>query len=256
MVKLSLAQTLRYYRAKLRNLRVIDQRELYAVWEQQQLRSLFRHLEVDAVFDVGANAGQYAKMLREQLHYDGLIFSFEPSPEVAARAALAAQGDDKWVVHALALSDSGGTQSFNVMAESQFSSFSRPLPSQDANVDRMNTITGTIEVPTETLADAYLRLRDRYDFKRPFLKLDTQGFDVRIVESGRSVMPGFVGLQSELAISRLYDDAIDFRSALSRYESMGFTLSALVPNNAGHFPRLLEIDCIMLRTDLALLGAR
>lgn len=63
-------------------------------------------------------------------------------------------------------------------------------------------------------------------------------------------MPEFVGLQSELAIKRIYEDSVDFRRALGFYQELGFELSALVPNNAGHFPVLVEIDCIMVRSDL------
>jgi hypothetical protein len=34
---------------------------------------------------------------------------------------------------------------------------------------------------------------------------------------------------------------------IQKYTALGFVLSALVPNNGGHFPDLLEIDCIMYR---------
>ncbi|MDP3737752.1 MAG: hypothetical protein Q8R02_10200, partial [Hyphomonadaceae bacterium] len=64
------------------------------------------------------------------------------------------------------------------------------------------------------------------------------------------VLSKFVGFQSELSIRRLYQDAVDFREALTFYQSLGFDLSALVPNNGGHFPALIEIDCIMVRRDL------
>lgn len=60
-------------------------------------------------------------------------------------------------------------------------------------------------------------------------------------------MGRFVGLQSELAIRKLYASSTDYREALSYYESLGFSLSAFVPNNAGHFPLMIETDCIMIR---------
>ena len=54
-----------YYFHTLLNATVIDRRKLYAVWEQSQLEKLFAYLDVDCVFDVGANEGQYAEMLRQ-----------------------------------------------------------------------------------------------------------------------------------------------------------------------------------------------
>jgi hypothetical protein len=34
--------------------------------------------------------------------------------------------------------------------------------------------------------------------------------------------------------------------AISFYESLGFTLGSLVPNNGGGFPDMVEIDCMMV----------
>ena len=64
------------------------------------------------------------------------------------------------------------------------------------------------------------------------------------------MLKSFIGIQSELAVQKLYDHSMDFRDAISTYESYGFSLSAFVPNNAGHFPRLIETDCVMIRNDL------
>jgi hypothetical protein len=93
---------------------------------------------------------------------------------------------------------------------------------------------------------AYHRLYEQYQFRRPFLKMDTQGFDVSIVKGGESVISQFVGLQSELAIKKLYRESVDFREAISYFEQLGFTLGSLVPNNGGYFPEMIEIDCIMI----------
>lgn len=47
----------------------IRKSNLHAVWEQQQLSNIFRNFGVDYVFDVGANHGQYATMLRKRCGY-------------------------------------------------------------------------------------------------------------------------------------------------------------------------------------------
>ena len=57
--------------------------QLYALHEQEHLRRLLRYLRVDCVYDVGANAGQYAGMLRDKADYKGRIISFEPIPWLA-----------------------------------------------------------------------------------------------------------------------------------------------------------------------------
>ena len=71
--------------------------------------------------------------------------------------------------------------------------------------------------------------------------------DHDVVEGAGELIRQFVGLQSELSIRRIYSGTYYFDEVLRRYKEFGFVVSALVPNNSGHFPDLVEIDCIMYR---------
>lgn len=230
----------------LKNARLIHRGQLYQYWEQEHLRRFFRAYDIDCVFDVGANHGQYAQMIRQHAGFRGTIISFEPNPEAAAILRKAASGDSKWIVIEQALSTENGTARFNVMAESQFSSLSEPSQADTAMFADKNKVSGVVTATTETLSTAFLRLQAELGFKRPFLKLDTQGFDVKIIDSSPDILDRFIGLQSELAIKKLYAHSVDFRDAITAYERHGFVLSCFVPNNAGHFPLLVETDCIMV----------
>jgi FkbM family methyltransferase len=236
--------------AKLLALRLVDKRRLNLVPERTHLRRLLAHLEVDCVFDVGANIGQYATQLRRNIGYKGRIISFEPIPEAAAEVRAKAAHDPCWTVEEKALADASEMRPFHVMAAQEFSSLSAPRGDEVSLFDGLNRTARTIMVRVETLANEFSRLQALYGFRRPFLKMDTQGFDIAVLKGGRGVLQNFVGLQSELSIRRIYEEAVDFREALTFYESLGFDLSALVPNNGGHFPALIEIDCIMVRRDL------
>lgn len=238
------------------NLKVIDRRHLYKYWEQEQLKRLLRHYAVDCVFDIGANYGQYATMLRKEARYTGLIISFEPNPSAAAATRKQAEGDPRWFVEEMAVSVADGEQTFNVMIDSQFSSLSAPRHDETDLMKTWNSVERAIQVKTETLTTAYTRLQKQYGFQRPFLKMDTQGYDVEIVKHAGPALTKFIGLQSEIAVKKLYESAVGFREAISVYESFGFELSAFVPNNGGHFPWLVETDCIMIRGDVAARGAQ
>jgi hypothetical protein len=63
---------------------IVHESEVHEIWEQRHLRKLFSKCNIDCVFDVGANYGQYARMLRDAVGFKGLIISFEP---IAAAAA-------------------------------------------------------------------------------------------------------------------------------------------------------------------------
>jgi FkbM family methyltransferase len=235
--------------AAIKNLRWYDQRLLHQLWEERHLARVFARFGVDCVFDVGANYGQYATMLRRKVGFEGLICSFEPIPAAAAALRERARADKRWIVEEVALAATDGHATFNVMRSSQFSSLSEARHDDTGRFRDENSVSEVITVRSESLGSAFARLQAAHGFARPFLKLDTQGFDVRIVEGGRAVMDRFVGLQSELAIKKLYADSVDFRRAIDVYEGCGFELSAFVPNNEGHFPQLMETDCIMVRLD-------
>jgi FkbM family methyltransferase len=232
------------------NYRIIDVRELYKLREQEHLQKLLPHYDVDCIFDVGANYGQYAHMVRHRAKFNGLIISFEPIPHAAAALREKAASDPKWIIEEEALAAHDGKQAFNLMRASEFSSLSAPRHDEVDIFRDWNRVAESIIVKTETLTNAYHRLKKVYNFQRPFLKLDTQGYDLEIVTHAQDVIKEFIGLQSELAVKKIYATSTDFREALTIYEQCGFALSAFVPNNAGHFPQLIETDCIMVRADL------
>jgi len=220
------------------------------IYEQYNLKRVLAYLDVDCVFDVGANAGQYAKMLRKHAGFTGRIISFEPIPWLAEKIRMEAAGDGLWEVEETALASEAGEGYFNVMASDQFSSLGTPIHNETPRFVTQNIMERQIRVRKEPLESAYKRLKNKYGFERPFLKMDTQGFDVMILKSGQAIAEYFVGLQSELSIKRIYKESVDFRDAISFYNELGFELTAFVPNNSAHFPQLIETDCIMIRSDL------
>ena len=174
---------LRSIKAKLSHTKVIDTRMLYQYWEQEHLKKVFKKYQIDCVFDVGANFGQYAQMIRRDVGYKGLIISFEPIPKAAQHLRALAKNDVNWIIQEEALSFENGEQIFKIMHDSQFSSLSAPNHQDTTLFKSFNKIIEEVAVKTETLESAYARLKTTNDFKSPFLKLDTQGYDTTILAS-------------------------------------------------------------------------
>lgn len=214
-------------------------------YEHIVLKRFLDGFNVDCVFDVGANVGQYATMLRQRVGYKGAIVSFEPNPNAAQSLRISASNDPNWHVEEMALDNKEGTATFNVMQQDQFSSLLLPDHTDTALFADMNAVAEQVEVRTSTLAKEFERYRARLGFRRPFLKMDTQGHDLQVARGAGEALNEFVGLQSELGIKPLYKGAPSYYETLQFYESRGFALTALVPNNEGHFPDLFETDCIM-----------
>jgi FkbM family methyltransferase len=237
----------RRYLEKALEVDVIPTGDVAYVFEWQHLRKFFAHFQIDCVFDVGANAGQYASMLRTRAGYRGQIISYEPIPELAAEMRRAATHDPAWAVEELALDRNAGQVSFNVFASDRLSSLHAPSHLAQQRLAADMALVRQIKVRADTLANELGRQQTKLGFKRPYLKMDTQGHDLQVAMGAGKQLREFIGLQSELAIERLYAETPGYEEALAYYRDQGFVLSALVPNNLGHFPRLLEIDCIMYR---------
>ena len=95
------------------------------------------------------------------------------------------------------------------------------------------------------------RWQKELGFRRPYLKLDTQGSDLAVAEGAGVMISSFAAIQTETAISSLYEGIPEFVESRAFFTGRGFDLSAIVPNNEGHFPRLIETDCIYVNRALA-----
>ena len=235
---------------RLAGYRVMDTSKLYAYPEIHHLRQLFSAFDVDCVFDVGANRGQYGTMLRREVGYRGRIISFEPDPATARVLRKTARGDAAWEIREVAIADRDGVRQFHIMRESVFNSLSVPRHDETPLFAESNSIVATVEVPTETLATVLSKAASKGPFSNPYLKMDTQGYDFAIVADCPEVLQAFVGIQTEVAIKKLYRDSADFTQLMEWYVAHGFDVSAIVPNNSGHFPLLVESDCIFIRRQL------
>ena len=156
---------------------VIEPDELYLRTSARICGAFFTRFGVDCVFDVGANRGQYATMLREHVGYRGPIVSYEPIPELADELRAVSAGDPDWHIEGLALDREGGPAVFHVMADTQFSSLHAPAADQPDIFAAGNSIARDVTVMRATLAAELPKWRERLGFARPFLKMDTQGND-------------------------------------------------------------------------------
>jgi FkbM family methyltransferase len=236
---------------QLTGTRIIAPASIGALYEAEHIRRLIESFEIDCVFDVGANAGQYAQMLRERVKYSGPIISFEPIPHLARDLRLAAASGNNWYIREVALDRQAGSAWLRVTRDSQFSSLRNVSKLGQSMFPRHVEVSDQINVVTSTLASEVRHWGDRIGFRRPYLKIDTQGNDLAVAEGAGELLRDFVAIQAELAIQKLYEDVPDLAQAISFFRHQGFEPSAFAPNNEGTFPVLLETDCIFINRKYA-----
>jgi FkbM family methyltransferase len=218
--------------------------------EIQALRRFLSAFAVDCVFDVGANRGQYATMLRKDAAFAGTILSFEPNPDIFDDLSRRAASDGKWHVFNIALSDFDGAASFNIMAADQFSSLKKPSDSQDAIFADRNRVTRTVDMQCRRLDTLLPELRADHGFERPFLKMDTQGHDLSVCEGAGALLKDMAGVQTELGVRPIYEGGTGYRAMIDWLGDKDFVPSAFFANNKGHFPLLVEMDGIFVNQAL------
>ena len=198
-----------------------------------------------AVFDVGANIGQYGLSLRK-CGFTGRIVSFEAIPSVHARLSAVAASDRDWIVApCCALGRAPGELRINLARNSVSSSL---LPMHDVHV---NAAPDSKYIGRETV-----RLERLDDVARPLLpndaklllKVDTQGYEEEVLAGADFVLKSASALQLELSVAPLYQGAPSLRRILELCEGLGFRLHGLIPGfyeeKSG---RLLQMDGLFLR---------
>jgi FkbM family methyltransferase len=210
------------------------------------LRELLARLEIDCVFDVGANAGQYRDFLRERVQYAGTIVSFEPLSRHVEALRERSRSDSAWHVEGYALGSNEGSLQINVMVSDQFSSFLEPDHGRVSDYLGLNVADHTETVPVRTLDAVVPALRERIGFERPYLKIDTQGFDIEVLRGAAGTLPAMKALQTEASVRCIYKGMPSYTETIRYLEERGFDITGFYPISRDNALRLVEFDCVMI----------
>jgi FkbM family methyltransferase len=212
----------------------------------RHLDSLFRRLQIDCVLDVGANRGQYRDFLRDRVGFEGWIISFEPAPRAVALLRDRAASDPRWMIQGYALGSEEGRQPLNVMNPDFLSSFRTPDYSKVRLYTEREVFDHVEPVDVRTLDSVMGELRLRHPFNNPYLKLDTQGFDLEIIRGASSTLPAIRALQTEISVRPMYEKAPSYREMLDALTERGFDITAMFPVGRDERLRVIEFDCVMV----------
>ncbi|MFG2127049.1 FkbM family methyltransferase [Streptomyces sp. NPDC048751] len=215
----------------------------------QHVAAMLEFYGVNCVFDVGANAGQYARRLRRH-GYTGRIVSFEPTAGTFAKLQKAAENDPDWWVYHYGLGREDTASTIHI----GWNSMNSVLPPSDYGKDRYLRFakSETEEIQIRRLDGMMEKALDGITDPRPFLKMDTQGYDLEVFAGAGERVGEFVGLQSEVAVLRLYEGSPGMSEAIATYEAGGFGITGMYPvTREANTGRVIEFDCVMMRADAA-----
>lgn len=219
----------------------------YSVAQNQtaRLMKILNDRKINIVFDIGANAGQFGQELRE-LGYNNTIVSFEPLLEPYDKLIELSKDDTLWKTAPRgAVGEEDGEIEINIAGNSASSSILKMMDSHIKAAPTTKSI-GVELVPIkklDTLSSNYLQ-----DDSMLFVKIDTQGYEDKVLNGGVETIKRAVVLQTELSLIELYNGQKLIIEMIEKIKEMGFELwgiePAFVDSNNG---RMLQVDAIFCR---------
>ncbi|MBL0899485.1 MAG: FkbM family methyltransferase [Reyranella sp.] len=210
------------------------------------LRELLARLDIDCVLDVGANVGQYHDFLRDRVLYEGKIVSFEPVARHVEVLRERAREDPDWHIEGCALGARDEQMEINVMVSDQFSSFLEPDHRRVGEYSELNVPKAKETVTVRTLDVVMPVLQERLGFERPYLKLDTQGFDIEVLRGAGDSLPAVRALQTEASVLGIYKGMPGYIDTLRHLDGLGFDITGMYTVSRDTALRLVEFDCVMI----------
>ncbi|MEO8648012.1 MAG: FkbM family methyltransferase [Acidobacteriota bacterium] len=185
---------------------------------------LFEIYKIDLVLDVGANTGQFGEYLRSDVDYRGRIVSFEPMKAAFEKLSETAGRLPEWEVNNFALGEHTGSAEINIAGNSFSSSI---LPMEQGHIDASpeSKYVGRETIEVKTLDSIYDQITDGN--ANVFLKIDTQGFEDRILAGAENSLQQIATVQLELSFVPVYSNAPLFTDIFEIMRSMGYRLASI-----------------------------
>lgn len=224
-----------------------DVRQYHPRFDQlaRLLAALERH-RIGVVFDIGANVGQFARLLRAG-GFRGRIVSFEPCSDAHGKLTTAAAGDRSWIVAPrCALGARLAEVKLNIAGNSESSSVLGMLDRHVAGAPASAYVDSEI-VPMTTL-DVFIDGAPELASGPLALKIDTQGYEGEVI-AGLSKWSGAVKLiMTEMSLAPLYRDQVNFLDLYRKLEEQGYRCISIEPAfiDARTF-EVLQVDAIFTR---------
>jgi FkbM family methyltransferase len=200
---------------------------------------------IDLVLDVGANVGQYAVQLRQELGYKGQLVSFEPMSVAYETLERRSSKDPLWQAYNFALGDSDNYVDINIAGNSYSSSLMDMLDShvkaapESAYISKENIRIQTLDAVFDGVCSS---------FKDVYLKIDTQGFERKVLAGATKSLSRIDTVQMEMSLIPLYENEAVFSEMHAYMEEIGYTLVAIEPGfSNSDTGQMLQVDGIYRR---------
>lgn len=218
----------------------------YKISNYGRTKKILDYNQINLVLDVGANKGQYYNFMRT-LGYSGKIISFEPLSDAHSYLEKISKKDPLWeIAPRTAIGDEEGKISINIAGNSESSSL-LPMLDRHKNSSPQSAYIGceTVKITRlDSLCSSYVD-RDT----TVFLKIDVQGYEQKVLEGSKGILPKIKGIQLEVSILPLYQGELLFEDMLNYMNNLGYSMTYINPTFFDLMTgQMLQADVIFLKS--------
>jgi len=197
-----------------------------------------REMNIKTVLDIGANEGQFAELIRKVLP-QATICSFEPIAGCYTKLAGKFSNDRAFKAFNIAIGDKEETIEMNI---NDFSPSSSLLEIDDLHVQNFKHTANSVkqQIPVKTLDGLSAEL----GLVKPYMvKIDTQGYEDKVIKGGQEVLAGAEVIFVELSYRSLYKEQALFDTIYNDLVRLDFQYH-------GNFEELLSpVNGAVLQSD-------
>jgi FkbM family methyltransferase len=205
---------------------------------------LINTYNINTILDVGANTGQYGKVMRT-IGYRGKIVSFEPVGKSYQELLINTKKDTDWTALNYALGNFDGTTQINIAGNSVSSSMLDMLPSHLKHRPASKYIDKELIniIQLDTVFESIYKINDIV-----LLKIDAQGFEYNILEGASYSLSHIKGIQLEMSLEPLYDKEKSMCEMIDYLLLKGFKLMSLEPGSIDlENGQMFQVDGVFIK---------
>ncbi len=181
----------------------------------------FEFINPDLILDVGANSGNSAIDFFGY-GYKNNIYSFEPVSHLFHQLNENAKNNNKWKLFNLAVGDTEGHLNMNVSGGHGGSSSFLEMTEEFISIAPDQKVVSQESVEIITLNNFYKS--QNLNANRIFLKIDVQGFEMKVLMGTTDIFDKIVGIKIETSIIKQYKNESDIYEILPFLIEKGFAV--------------------------------
>jgi len=199
---------------------------------------------IECILDIGANVGQYAEYLR-QIGFKKDIISFEPLNDEYEILKTKTKKDSRWQAFNFGIGENEQSSKINI-SKNSFSSSILGMSRLHFNSAPESIYVSSQKIIIKRL-DKLEILEELID-KNLFLKIDTQGYEEKVINGSTNIINRVKGIQIEMSLDELYKDQILFDKLYKMIVNLNFELWDLRRGFSNpKSGKILQLDAIFFK---------